>query len=66
MWRHSRGDWGDIDEEDQGLNEQALRTGDRLFSVYPIAEGVTVWVITEAADEDGQRPATTIMLPTDY
>ena len=64
--RHSRGDWGDIDEEDQGLNEQALLTGDRLLSVYPIAEGVTVWVITEAADEDGQRPTTTILLPHEY
>jgi PAS domain-containing protein len=64
--RHSRGDWGDIDEEDQGLNEQALITGDRLLSVYPIAEGVTVWVITEAADEDGERSATTILLPHEY
>ena len=64
--RHSRGDWGDIDAEDQGLNDQALVTGDRLLSVYPIAEGVTVWVITEAADEEGQRPATTILLSTEY
>jgi hypothetical protein len=60
---HSRGDWGDIDPEDRGLNEQALVTGDRLLSVYPIAEGVTVWVITEAADADGLRPATTLLLP---
>jgi hypothetical protein len=64
--RHTRGDWGDIDEEDQGRNEQALLTGDRLLSVYPIAEGVTIWVITEAADADGQRAATTILLPNDY
>jgi hypothetical protein len=64
--RHSRGDWGDIDPEDEGLNEQALRTGERLLSVYPIAEGVSVWVITEVADEDGQRLATTILLPTEY
>ena len=64
--RHSCGDWGEIDAEDQGLNEQALRTGDRLLSVYPIAEGVMVWVITEAADTDGQRPATTILLPHEY
>jgi hypothetical protein len=35
--RHVRGDWGEIDEEDQGLNEQALVTGDRLLSVYAIA-----------------------------
>jgi hypothetical protein len=64
--RHSRGDWGDIDPEDEGLNDQALLTGERLLSVYPIAEGVTVWVITEAADADGQRPATTIILPNEY
>src|ERR671931_2726167 len=64
--RHASGDWGDIDPEDQGLNEQALRTGDRLLSVYPIAEGVTIWVITEAADDDGERSATTILLPTEY
>jgi hypothetical protein len=63
---HSRGDWGDIDPEDRGLNEQALVTGDRLLSVYPIAEGVAIWVITEAADEDGTRSATTLLLPTEY
>jgi hypothetical protein len=64
--RHTIGDWGTIDEEDQGLNEQALLTGDRLVSVYPIADGVTVWVITEAAEEDGARSATTILLPNEY
>jgi hypothetical protein len=34
--------------------------------VYPIAEGITVWVITEAADDDGQRLATTLLLPHEY
>jgi hypothetical protein len=61
--RHTSGDWGDIDEEDQGRNDQALVTGDRLLSVYSIAAAGTVWVITEAADEDGARSATTILLP---
>ena len=32
--RHVTGDWGDIDPEDRGLNEQALRRGSRIFSVY--------------------------------
>jgi hypothetical protein len=64
--RHARGDWGDLDPEDEGRNDQALVTGERLLSVYPIAAGVTAWVITEAADEDGQRSATTILLPTEY
>jgi hypothetical protein len=30
--RHARGDWGAIDPEDQGLNEQALVTGARLLA----------------------------------
>jgi hypothetical protein len=64
--RHANGDWGNIDPEDEGLNEQALRTGDRLLSVYPITEGITVWVITEAADADGARSATTLLLPHEY
>ena len=64
--RHASGDWGDIEPEDQGLNEQALLTGERLLSVYPLAESVTIWVITEAADDDGQRPATTLLLPREY
>jgi hypothetical protein len=63
--RHARGDWGDLDEEDLGRNYQALRTGDRLLSVYPIAAGLTVWVIAEAADADGERSATTILLPNE-
>ena len=32
--RHVSGDWGDIDPEDKGLNEAALETGARIFSVY--------------------------------
>lgn len=64
--RHARGDWGAIDLEDRGLNEQALVTGARLFSVYQVAADVRVWVITEAADGNGARAATTILLPGDY
>jgi hypothetical protein len=63
---HSRGDWGAIDEEDQGRNDQAHINGDRLLSVYPIAEGVRVWVITEAADNNGERPAITLLLPHEF
>jgi len=40
----------------------AFRVGPRLLSAYHIAEGVTVWIITEAADEDGYRPATALFL----
>ena len=64
--RHAAGDWGDIDPEDQGLNEQALTTGARIFSVYRVGAGVTVWVITNGDDEEGCRDATTVLLPEEY
>ncbi len=65
--RHSRGDWGDeLCEEDRRLNDEALVAGSRLLSAYKLKTGVKIWVITEAADEDGNRVATTILLPDEY
>lgn len=66
LCRHAAGDWGDISRDDYGLNEQALVTGARLLSVYRIAESVTIWIITEAADDAGKRAATTLLLPDEY
>ena len=60
LGRHVSGDWGDIDPEDKGLNEQALKIGERIFSVYG-PEDDRLWVITEA-----DRSATTILRPEDY
>lgn len=59
--RHAAGDWGDIDPDDTGLNEHALQTGDRVFSVYALAGGARVWIITEA-----DRASTTVLLPDEY
>ena len=59
--RHLRGDWGDVDEEDRRTNDQALTHGARLLAVYHAANGTKFWIITEA-----DRPATTILLPSDY
>jgi hypothetical protein len=66
--RHVTGDWGDIDPEDRGLNEQALRDGSRIFSVYgKRGSDGRLWVITDAeADDAGHRLATTILRPDDY
>ena len=61
LQRHQAGDWGDVDEEDRQANDQALREGTRLFSVYHSATGIKFWVITEA-----DRSATTFLLPEDY
>ncbi len=64
--RHASGDWGDLDVHDRAANVQALRDGSRLLSAYTVAEGVKIWIITEATDEDGHRAATTLLLPEEY
>ena len=64
--RHAAGDWGDLDPHDRAANDAALRDGSRLLSAYTLAHGVTLWIITEAADDDGHRPATTLLLPQEY
>jgi hypothetical protein len=64
--RHLAGDWGEVNEEDQKLNDEALIHGDRILSAYRTLKGVKLWVITEAADDNGHRAATTILLPEEY
>ena len=43
------------------MNEQALKDGARIFSVYRTSKGVKGWVITEA-----DRASTCILLPDEY
>lgn len=59
--RHHRGDWGDCCPEDWESNEEALRDGFRLFSVYRSGRHEKFWIITEA-----DRSVTTILLPEEY
>jgi hypothetical protein len=58
--RHAAGDWGDICDDDRGLNEEALKEGDRLLSVYGSGDR-KFWIITEA-----DRSVTTVLMPEDY
>ncbi len=60
LTRHSRGDWGDLGAFDRRANDQALRTGARLFSSFETPQG-RVWIITEA-----DRSSTCILLPEEY
>lgn len=78
--RHLHGDWGDVCQEDQALNEQALIDGSRLMSAYILSSPETlaamppkkridlptVWIITEAVGDDGRRASTCILLPEEY
>lgn len=59
--RHAAGDWGEVDDEDRAANDHAVKSGERLLSVYRAANGTTFWVITEA-----DRSVTTLLLPEDY
>lgn len=57
LYRHIRGDWGDIPEQDVRQNELALILGMRIWSSYNLPNGKTIWIITSA-----NRAITQIML----
>ena len=61
LGRHSRGDWGELDEEDWLTDQHALKHGGRLFSVYRSQDNERFYIITEA-----DRSATSILLPDEY
>ncbi len=64
--QHVQGQWGDLDDEDRRLNDEAVKDGSRLLSAYTLKTGQKAWVITEATDDQGHRAATTILLPDEY
>ena len=69
LFRHSRGDWGNVCKEDAASNSEAVTTGGRILSAYPLdaskpCKGFgenTLWIITEA-----DRSVTTFLLPDEY
>ena len=76
-WKLARPVWGwgrgvtprptpHLGDEDKRANDQALVDGSRLLSAYRTLKGERIWIITEAADDQGQRAATTAILPSEY
>jgi hypothetical protein len=64
---HVAGTWGVVGAKDAEANNQALKDGSRLLSAYILRDGKTkIWVITEAEDDNGNRAATTLLLPSEY
>jgi len=59
--RHVSGDWGDVDDHDHAVNDQAVKTEGRILSVYDMSNDQKVWIITE-----WDRSATTLLLPSNY
>ena len=64
--RHICKDWGDLSDEDRRLNDEALHNGSRILSAHILPTEVKIWSITEAADENGERAATTALLLEEY
>ena len=65
--RHISKDWGDLSDDDKRLNDEALHDGSRILSAYILAKtDAKIWIITEAADDNGERVATTVLLPEEY
>lgn len=64
LTRHVECDWGDVGEEDWKANDDALKHGARLMSVYKRGDE-TVWIITDMDAENG-CVTTTVLLPEEY
>jgi len=59
--RHANGDWGDLSDKERAKNDDSLKNGGRLVSLYRNFNGVKFSIVTEA-----DRSATTVLLPEDY
>ena len=58
--RYRACNWGDLCETDWKRNDEALRSGARIFAAYKTSMG-KIWIITEP-----DRSATTILYPDEY
>ena len=66
LGRHLSGDWGELCEEDQRANEEALKNGARILSAYCLPDNTKLWILTEAVNGQGKREVTTLLLPEEY
>lgn len=53
-------DWGNTSEEDKPLNDEAVKTKDRIMAEYNIGED-RIWIITDYGHE-----MTTVLFPHEY
>ena len=60
MDKYTKEDWGDTSENDKPLNDEAVKTKDRIIAAYKIGEE-KIWIITDCGHE-----STTILFPSEY
>lgn len=65
FWRHLHGNWGDVSDTDKASNVEAVKSGARIWSAYQFDAG-RITIITTAADDDGDRDNTMIMMAEEY
>ncbi len=58
--RHAEGDWGDVDDDEWALNDEAAANDDRMVSEYVI-DGKRLRIVT-ASD----KSVTTVLSPSEY
>lgn len=65
--KHINLDWRDLEKEDKGMNNLALKNNERIFSTYKLPENenfpdhANIYIITES-----DRTLTTILFPSEY
>ena len=59
--RHKSGDWGEVGDSEWKSNDDAVRIGERVLSVYTSSNDEKFWIITER-----DRSYTTVLMPDDY
>lgn len=62
--KYSNKDWGDIEEGDKKLNDEALKNPDDIYllAAYTTCKG-KIWIITERVSEKPGDNATTVLFP---
>ncbi len=61
LQRHLVLEPGELDEEDQQTNLEAVANNERVLSSYLLSDGTKIWIITEA-----DRSSTCLLLPDEY
>lgn len=64
LQRYAVKDWGNLDDEDKQVNEEALRYPDDLYlmGAYNTSKG-KIWIITNRISETAGDNATTVCFP---
>lgn len=66
LQRYAVKDWGNLDDEDKQVNEEALKYPDDLYllAAYETCKG-KIWIITNRISENAGDNATTVCFPSE-